>query len=160
MLADAASPLLAAPVAVGRAFASTECGRDCGIAFCGSFGGGIAWILCGGSRLAWRCGGGTGGNGQGAAVAATDAVAAGAAGGGAPAAFDATETVGPGSGQVPLVQRNPLVLPLVALQAAVLAELAVNGSELGVRPSCCKMEPLTFHPSQRCAPHRNPVVVR
>ena len=86
MLADAASPLRSATVAVGRAFASTECGR--GIAFDGSFGGGFA---C-------RCGGGAGGNAQGAAVAATDADAAGAAGGGAPAAFDATETVGRGSG--------------------------------------------------------------
>ena len=60
--------------------------------------------------------------------------------------------------QPPSMQRKPLgeVPGHVALQV----ELAVYGSDVGGRPSCCKMEPLTFHPSRRCAPYRNPVVVR
>ena len=43
---------------------------------------------------------------------------------------------------------------------ALQVELAVDGSEVGGRRSCCKMQPLTLHPSRRCGPYRNPVVVR
>ena len=60
--------------------------------------------------------------------------------------------------QPPSMERKPLgkIPGHVALQV----ELAVDGSEVGGRRSCCKMQPLTFHPSRRCGPYRNPVVVR
>lgn len=60
--------------------------------------------------------------------------------------------------QPPSMQRKPL--GEVPGHLALQVELAVYGSDVGGRASCCKMEPLTFHPSRRCAPYRNPVVVR